>query len=183
VFPGNRRIGSPRLGSKLPLNAKEGQVPVARSRPLQLAASLVLFDAASVQKPKPRDAGGALDVPIIEGEGAGGLIGRVHKINPHLRLSFRPNLHSLNFPVAAFLNPRPRLRVLVTYAVGREPSLKGTRMAPRTAKICKRCNHPMETVTNVAPNGSNPGLVTWYCDYCGAADSDLIYSKLSGRLA
>jgi hypothetical protein len=125
VFPGNRRIGSPRLGSKLPLNAKEGQVPVTRSKPLQLAASLVLFDAASVQKPKPRDAGGALDAPIIEGEGAGGLTGRVQTINPHLWLPFRPNLHLSESPGGPFLNPTPRLRVLMTNAVGREPSLKG----------------------------------------------------------
>ena len=34
----------------------------------------------------------------------------------------------------------------------------------------------MVTVTNVAPNGRDPGLVVWYCEQCGAADSDLVYS-------
>jgi hypothetical protein len=81
------------------------------------------------------------------------------------------------------LKPRPRWRVLATCAVEEKPNPRGAGMAARTAKICRRCHHLMVTVTNMAPNGRDPGLVAWYCEYCGAADSDLIYPTLSERLA
>jgi RNase P subunit RPR2 len=50
-------------------------------------------------------------------------------------------------------------------------------MAAPSGRLCKRCRHEMVTVTNVAPNGRDPGLVVWYCEQCGAADSDLVYSS------
>jgi len=50
-------------------------------------------------------------------------------------------------------------------------------MATPSKRLCKQCKHKMATVTNVAPNGHDPGLVVWYCEQCGAADSDLVYSS------
>jgi hypothetical protein len=82
-------------------------------------------DPTPSEKPSPAHTGGASDAPIIEGEGAGGLTGRVQTINSHLWLPFRPNLHLSESPGGPFLNPMPGWRVLVMYAVGREPSLKG----------------------------------------------------------
>ena len=37
----------------------------------------------------------------------------------------------------------------------------------------------MQTVTHLAPNGRTPGLITWYCEHCSAADSELIYPPVS----
>lgn len=48
-------------------------------------------------------------------------------------------------------------------------------------KTCKRCRHPMETVTHVAPNRGDPGLIVWYCPNCNAADSELVYAMMTGR--
>ena len=47
-------------------------------------------------------------------------------------------------------------------------------MKAKTTSFCRRCNHAMETVTNVAPSRRDPGLIVWYCPNCNAADSELV---------
>lgn len=49
-------------------------------------------------------------------------------------------------------------------------------MKAETGKTCKRCGHPMEIVTSVAPSRHNPGLIVWYCPNCKAADSELVHA-------
>ena len=69
-------------------------------------------------------------------------------------------------------------------AVGRRTLTQGVRAHGDADKEdLQAVQAPDGNGDNLAPNGSNPGLVTWYCEYCGAADSDLIYPTLSERLA
>jgi hypothetical protein len=60
----------------------------------KLAATIhVCLTLRVSKKPKPRTCGGALDAPIIEGEGLRGLIGRIQVLNTHLWLLFRLTLY------------------------------------------------------------------------------------------
>jgi hypothetical protein len=42
---------------------------------------------------------------------------------------------------------------------------------------CKRCRRLMTSVAEIAPIGSDPGLLVLICERCKTADSVFIYSK------
>jgi hypothetical protein len=42
---------------------------------------------------------------------------------------------------------------------------------------CKRCRRLMTSVAEIAPIGSDPGLLVLVCAGCGTADSVFIYPK------
>jgi hypothetical protein len=43
--------------------------------------------------------------------------------------------------------------------------------------VCRKCGILMQSVAEIAPMGTGPGLKAFMCEHCGSADSTLVYPQ------
>ena len=61
--------------------------------------------------------------------------------------------------------------------------LTGNRWMAVRDPACRNCGILMQSVAEIAPMGTSPGLRAFMCERCGSADSTLVYATFNSRHA